>query len=193
MNKYICGVDAGFRNTGLSLFKVIVGTDKLKLIDVDVIVTKKDNKKKNVRSSDQDIQDVRFIVTGMDIFLRKNLSYKSSKNDTVMFVCEFPHGGARGARPNRTMGIITGCLATYFCVHKNYTFENVTPNEVKFGATGDKNASKEDVRKYVFKILKKKTKMFDKIKPALLEHVCDSVGAVLYFKKYSDIYKMYVR
>lgn len=91
-------------------------------------------------------------------------------------VVELPHGGAQGARANRSMGMATGVVAAVLEA-AGLPAEWVTPAEVKKAATGRKDASKADVeqavrRAFAWQAEPPRTK-------AEAEHVFDAAGALL--------------
>lgn len=184
MKYYLLGVDAGFRNTGLALFEINRG--KTQFVDGTVITTKKKaGKKKNVRVADDDVETIKKITSDLQTFIKKFVR----SNDVMLVGIEYPHGGAKGARPIRTMAMITGCLATYFELTR-YPVQHVTPSEVKEAITKKTSATKEEIILRVMRIIGERHKI--KIRDTKLEHFCDAVGAALWVKKYSDIYKIFI-
>lgn len=186
MKYFIIGVDAGFRNTGLALFEIKKG----KTIFVSGIVVetkKKSGKRKNVRVADDDVEGVKKITQDLKTFIRQ---YVDSDSMLIAAV-EYPHGGSKSARAIRTMALVTGCVAAYFEIY-GIPVQHVTPAEVKEAITKNRNATKEQIIKRVMRIIGERYNM-DHIKKSKLEHFCDAVGAALWLKKYSDLYKLMIR
>jgi len=191
MNKYVIGCDVGFRFFGLSSF--IIRDGKLYFITGKVITTENDKLKKNVRKADMDIENVKKLYTDLTNFLKPYV-YNTGQKSAILMACEMPHGGAQGARPNRTMGMATAFITT-FIMGNGFDYYSVTPKEGKVALAGSGNATKEEMinamKKKVF--YKNHKYLIDKIKKAELEHFADSIGAVIHTIKYSDIFKLYMR
>ena len=164
---------------------------KIKFIDGIVINTQKNKKQKVVID---DIESIIKITKEIKEFFEL---YKLLNGDLVYICCEFPHGGAKGARANRTMGMATAQIATMFTLINNFFIIPITPDEVKFALfprmkikwkeTKSKKPkiSKKQIIKAVRKLLgEDKCKIIDsKIKKADWEHFADSVGAIIYSTK----------
>jgi Holliday junction resolvasome RuvABC endonuclease subunit len=189
----LIGMDIGFRATGVSHFEVWNQNGKVRLnfISGIVIVTAKDKDKKNARVSDTDVQACKHIVKALDDYMETN----QIKRQKSFCACEFPTGGARGARANRTMGMATGLLIGYLESQKIFIIETVTPKEVKIAATENSKASKNEVIKAIMKkrAIYKHRKYINKIiHKNLMEHFCDSIGAAIHVVKHSDLFKLHM-
>jgi Holliday junction resolvasome RuvABC endonuclease subunit len=201
MIKYVLGVDAGFAHTGLSLFRIDTDNSKVfDFIDCKTIKTEKIGKKKQIRVADDDAERIAIIVEGIDDFL-KPYFYKVSSDGidswsvkNLYAAVELPHGGARGARPNRTMGIITGLIVSYFKL-RNIPIEYIAPNDVKLVLSGKRSASKDFIMKKIRAVLEKNLDkdVIDKLPKAKgdFEHIADSIGVVAHIRKFSQMYKVF--
>ena len=212
--KVLIGIDAGFANAGVTAFLVSKG--KLRLINAAVITTEQDERKKEMRKSDDDIERLKKMTTDMDEFIKSVdilLNRKFGVNKIKHFIAaEFPTGGAQGSRANRCMGMATGQLVSYLIV-TGIPFEQVTPAQVKSIVKNKKSVSKDDVIQAVVKyasnqkmcsfnlVQDKRTKMINiggtltnEVIPmtySLFEHAADSISAVKYVKDNSQLYKLF--
>ncbi len=162
----VVGVDPGFRNTGLSAFRL--EGEKMTFIDSACVSSKK-NKKDKRYVSVKDAEVIRAMVNWMVVFIQ------NVKADLV--VVELPPGGGQSASASRSLGISTTvCALLDQLCGRPVIF--VTPRDVKEAATGDKEAEKDAIIDAV-------TKRFPQIsahKKTKQEHVADSVGCVLAWK-----------
>jgi len=180
MDNYLFCIDAGFVATGISLFKVNGG--KFVFTGCMTSVTKKSDKKKQVRVADDDSERIKKIIIDIDEFI------KPYEHQRIMAAVELPTGGAQGARANRTMGMITGAMVTYLRM-KGWPAEYVTPNDVKVAVTGNRKASKDKIMNLIRKKLKKYNHLLPSSK-AEFEHVADSVGVALHIKRHSEMFRI---
>ncbi len=183
MNKFLFCIDAGFTHTGMSLFKVNDG--KFIFEKAYTVVTEKSSKKKQLRVADDDAERTKLIIKGINEFI------KEYETDKIMAAVELPHGGARGARAIRTMGIVAGAIVTYLEM-KNWPAEYVTPDDVKLAVAGNKKASKDEIMEKVRKILIEHKHKLPKTKNEF-EHIADSIGVALHIKKHSEMFKMLIK
>lgn len=201
MAKIVMGLDVGFVNMGCVAFELNVGGG-LDLKDCCVISTEKSNAKLNIRQADDDVRRSRELTKGLVSFYQNNVGM----SDKVLVVTEFPHGGAQGARPNRTMGMATGIVATFIEIFQDLN-DNVTPQQTKIGMTGMKSASKKEVMDNAVLFLcgdpKMKTNNRGKtewyyyvdqkvFREDVFEHIADAVGAVVYSRDNSDLYRLFL-
>jgi len=199
--RYIIGTDVGFRNMGMSLFKV----DKNKFKFIDCVVIQTDNKKKKEMSAtDLNILRTTILVDGMIDFINANIDFSFVLEGRIeMFgAFEFPHGGSKSKKAAQAMSMATAIVVTFFNIF-GIKFENVKPVEVKEAVTANKNASKDDIIKVISKKLKRHTnKINNRIKKSkrskkkfspLYEHFADSVGAVIHVRKKSLKYKQFIK
>jgi Holliday junction resolvasome RuvABC endonuclease subunit len=169
MNKWLIGIDAGFRNVGMVAFN-----SQLDIIDFCYIETKPFGKKYNVYVSTQDIFRVRKIVREMREFYE---SVVSVGEDTVLVSCELSTGGSQGARANRCMGMATAIMVTFLEIYGALTVWP-TPGDVKKVLTGNKNAAKKIVQEAVIR----KYPQFIGTKQIGFEHIADAVCAAEWAK-----------
>lgn len=181
MNKYLFCIDAGFTHTGMSLFKVNNG--KFIFQAAHTVVTEKSDKKKQIRVADDDAERTKLIIKGMKKFITPYI------NDKIMAAVELPTGGARGARANRTMGIVAGAIVTFLELME-WPTEYVSPNDVKIAIAGNKKASKEVIMNKVRKILKRHDHLLPSTKGEF-EHVADSIGCAVHIKRHSEMFRAF--
>ena len=84
-------------------------------------------------------------------------------------------------------------IITSICITLGFYIENVTPKEVKLATAGFDTATKIEVEKSIMKkvmMKKHKNKIYKKIHPKLMEHFCDSVGAVVHVVKNSTLFRI---
>ena len=171
----ITGIDIGYVATGI----VIMDTEREELIEAITIRTKKDTKKKGLRQADDDLRRCREMAEGIIEILRK---YPG------LIAVELPHGGSKaaGARPHRCMGMATGILGAILSVLE-YPADFFTPAECKKATTGNKNASKTEVR---YKIIERfGNDIFSRTKVEN-EHQYDAASSIVACMKYSEMYRM---
>ena len=200
MAKIVMGLDVGFVNMGCVVFKL--NDEELVFKDCCVISTEKSSAKLNIRQADDDVRRSREITRKLVEFYQNNVRI----GDKVLVVTEFPHGGAQGARPNRTMGMATGIVATFIEIFQDLN-DNVTPQQTKVGMTGMKSASKKEVMDGAILFLEGRTEMktnnrgkFEKYyyvnneeyREDVFEHIADAVGAVVYSRDNSDLYRLFL-
>ena len=187
LNNYLLAIDAGFANTGVALLSI----PDFKIQSVKVIVTKKDTKKKNLRVSNDDVRRVKETLNGLhNTFPILHNIFGSGR---LFGVVEIPHGGAKGARANRTMGMATATAVSFFEIH-SIPFEDIPPGDIKKQVAGKFNASKDAVREGVRNYFRGQLDEFDKamscLPERLWEHVYDALGASFWFKENSEFYKI---
>jgi len=201
IHKYVIGIDVGFRNMGLSLFKVDNG--KFKFIDCKVIQT--DTKlKKQMSVTDLNILRNIILVNGIIDFINSNINFPLVLKGRIKLfgAFEFPHGGSKSQAAVRGMSMSTAIVVTFFTIF-NIPFENVKPSEVKFAVTGKKDGKKEKIIKVISRKLKRhKNKISKRLPlsprsrkkfPPTYEHFADSVGAIMYMRKNSKKYKLFIK
>ena len=136
-----------------------------------------------MRVADDDSERIKIIIRGVNDFVS---DYEYGK---IMVAVELPTGGAQGARPNRTMGLITGAIVTYVEM-KGWPTEYVTPTDVKIAVTGNKTASKNEIMERIRNKLKRHSDKLPKTKDKF-EHIADSVGIALFIKRNSEMFKVF--
>ena len=161
----LLALDIGFRNMGWLVFNPFTDT----VVDFGCIQTEKLSGKRSIRLrvSEDDFYRCQRTAMGLCAII--------SEHRVTGIVAEIPTGGARGARPNRTMGLATGLLAG-LCEAVSIPTETYSPMEIKKAATGQRNASKEAV-------IEAMTKRFPAIasfdRPALMEHIADAAAVII--------------
>lgn len=166
MSHYILAVDAGFAGLG---YAVIQLGERDRVIAFDSIITEKNSSRKRaLRVADDDV--------ARSVALLRGLREIVLKWKPAGAVVELPTGGARGARPNRCMGLATGIIAALPAL-LDISTEWVTPREVKTAAAGDPVASKEAVQAGVKKRFPEVS--WGKLKRSKIEHAADAIGAFL--------------
>ncbi len=158
----ILSLDVGFANTGYSIF------ENDNLIDYGVISVPKTTEK--------------YVMNDYSLrcmCLYSKLSELITKYSITAIVGELPSGGAQSNKASVQMGM---ALATVSSVVSNYNLKYYwcTPQQVKFAATGKKSATKEEVIDSICD----QYNQLKELKKNILEHVCDSVSAYLYCKRY---------
>ena len=97
-------------------------------------------------------------------------------------VMELPSGGAQGARANRCMGAATAVAAVVELWVRtalpDVEFLARTPEDIKQATTGKRSGSKADVETAVRAYYNGQDALFDEVKKADREHVCDALAAV---------------
>lgn len=201
---YVMGVDIGFANTGISLFKLNIKSNgyTARLIDVCLIETEKDNKKKNIRVADDTIRRITEITQGFVEFYNKHIK----TGDKIVIFAEAPTGGGKSAQAVKAMGIATAIPAVLFEI-MNLPVEYVSPNDVKIAVTGKRTASKQEIMEKVCNMVNGEVVIEQRNHKGRIkniykyivcdqkfglnfEHIADSVGAVLHGKKKSQMFKM---
>lgn len=131
----VAGVDLGFRVTGVALAD-ITPQGALVAAGAYCVKTAQDPGKKSMFVSHQDADCAEHLAKHLVELLNQ---------PAIQLVCvELPHGGAKGARANRCMGIATGVMASVRMVLKR-SMEYYTPRDTRIAATGTDEATKQQV------------------------------------------------
>lgn len=126
----LAGIDPSLRNFGMVKGHFEVSQGDFGLSDITLIETSSDNKnKKSVRKNSDDLRRATEIYEGMTDFLT---------GVDIAFV-EIPIG-SQTSRAMTSYGICIGLLAS-----AKVPLIQVTPAEVKLAATGNKNATKQQM------------------------------------------------
>lgn len=158
----VLGIDAGFQACG------IVVAQGRTILHAATWRTERQAKKRGIRVADDDAERCQVLAR----FLLRLIREWRPQGAVV----ELPHGGAQGARANRSMGMATGVVAAVLEA-AGLPAEWVTPSDVKKAAGGRRDASKADVeqavrRAFTWQAEPPKTR-------AEAEHVFDAAGALL--------------
>lgn len=127
----VLGLDPSMSNWGIAAGTYDTVTKKLTVKHVNVIKRIKDDRK-TVRQNSKDLATAQAILKGLQPYLVEK---------PVVFV-EVPHG-SQSARAMASYGICVGILGSIRAT--GTPFFEVTANEVKLAATGNKNATKDDM------------------------------------------------
>jgi len=140
--KHLLGIDVGFANLGICAFEFREERNPL-LVKVDVIRTKPNKTKQNLRKTDDDLTRAHSTWLALEQFY-----YELPGPVACNFIAavEMPHGGAQGARANRLMGMASTLVAGWLWSHA-IPFEHYSPGEIKEFTTGREKGSKEAVLK----------------------------------------------
>jgi Holliday junction resolvasome RuvABC endonuclease subunit len=174
---YMLGVDIGFVKTGWALGEII-GDGEYHIRAVGCIATERDAHKKALRVADSDVERCQIIV--------RELMKVIHEHQPRSMVVELPHGGARGARALRCMGMATA-LAAAMAEFLALPVEWVTPGEVKKAVVGKRSGSKDSIKDAV-------RADYPEIEwpnaTMLHEHIADAVGALLVVR-HGNNYRMF--
>lgn len=125
----VLGLDPSLRNFGFAIGEVDVVTHKLTITDIDLCETEKGSNGKTIRVNSDDLTRARMIYGA----LLKNLIGVS-----VVFA-EIPVG-SQSASAMKSYGVCVALIATI-----NIPVVQLNPTEVKLAATGNKNATKQEM------------------------------------------------
>lgn len=133
----VMAVDAGFRACGIVVMELGPNLE-WRIVDMRCPVTTGRAKKLGVRVADADTSDAEAVAFRIFATIRAH----SIKH----LVVELPSGGARGARPNRCMGIATGIIAAVVMA-EGLVREYYTPMETRRAAVPgtSRSISKQEV------------------------------------------------
>lgn len=156
-----------------------------KLIAQGVIKTEKNDKKRNVRAADQQVEQIQALIGE----LRKLVEEHRPR----LLVAELPTCGGKSSRAVASMAIAQAAVAAT-AEYGSLPTEWVTPRENKVGLTGHANASKDDMMRAAAKIWP--ADEFKHVKGARkgkmrneYEHVADAVGVFEFVKGRSSMVK----
>lgn len=125
----VIGIDPSLRN--FALVKTMVDLDTQQIVSIErmSLVETTTTKNKQVRKNSDDMERCRKIYKSLQEFIE----------GAVLVCAEVPVG----SQSSRAMVSYAACVAILSTVE--LPMIQVTPNEVKLAATGDKNATKEDM------------------------------------------------
>lgn len=158
----IIGIDPSLRNTGICKGWLDLNTLEWGIEEVELAKTEK-GKVKTVRKSSDDYDRTRILYEAIK---------EAEKGAEIAFV-EMPIG-SQSADAMKSYGACIALIATL-----DIPVIQVTPTQVKVHATGDKNATKEEMIGWAFKLFPKINWLQRAGKLTLNnEHLADAVGAV---------------
>lgn len=192
--KHLLGIDVGFANLGICAFEF--REENPRLVKVDVIRTKPDKTKQNLRKTDDDLTRAHSTWLALEQFIHE-LEWKR-----IIAAVEMPHGGSKGARPARCMGMASTLVAGWLWSHA-IPFEHYAPRDIKKFTTGTFKGSKSAVQeglcdrllfdddggKDVEEVL---VFMLNKYPKGVHEHIVDAVATGWLAYKQSDLVKAFL-
>lgn len=164
----VLGLDPSLNNWGIAAGTYDTITKKLTIKHVNVIKRLKDDSKR-VRQNSKDLAAAQAILKGLQPYLVEK---------PVVFA-EVPIG-SQSARAMASYGICVGILGAIRAT--GTPFFEVTPTEVKLAATGDKNATKEDMIAYGLRehpVANWPRKNDGTVVAGSAEHMADACGAIV--------------
>jgi Holliday junction resolvasome RuvABC endonuclease subunit len=96
-------------------------------------------------------------------------------NAIARIVAEFPSCGAKSARAVAAMARAGAVVAAVTALNWRVAYARFTPRDVKLLSTGNPNATKEEVEKYVLGVWPAAAAMLPKAK-CRREHICDALA-----------------
>jgi Holliday junction resolvasome RuvABC endonuclease subunit len=191
--KYLIGLDVGYAKMGASIFRV--GDKYAQFVDSRFFSSEKESKKQKTRVDSDHIRRVSEALEWLD-YLLIHIS-----ND-VFVSAEFPTAGTKSKSAAMAFGLATGLLLGWLHI-RQIPYEHVTPQEVKFIATGRKqNVSKEQVQKGMSILLKRESIVFGEmvtleqyLKSLPIghrEHVADSIAVAWWSVRNSSNFRSFV-
>lgn len=165
MKSLILGIDPGFGAMGMAVVDVRPGT--WVVVHTRAVRTQRSTRKTTVRVADDDAERARQLAVALHDVIQE---YRP-----MGAIVELPHGGARGARAARALGIATGVVVAVLQV-AGLPVEWVTPSDVKLVA-GSLSASKVAVQRAVRKLLAWPAGWPHELWAH--EHIADAAAAVL--------------
>lgn len=149
---FILGIDAGFRNTGLSFLKFNKG--KIKVVSGTVICTELDKSLESV--TEQIINSSNKLYYGIKTFI------ESIHNPYYDIAIEYPTGGSRSAAANRAMGSAISIISIVL-QENNLHYNIISPKEVKDIVCGEIKYKKIP-KQFIISYVNKKGIAFEDIK-----------------------------
>ena len=186
MKPIVLALDPSFRNTDYAVIELVGIAERV--IEVGVVKTTKNDKKRGIRASDQRLDQIQVLVNG----IRKIIA----KHKPSMLIAELPTGGAKSANAAAAMAIaqaVCGAIVAY----EGLPCERVTPQENKYALAGKKNASKQEMMEAALKLYPKLRVEYTHTKGQYkgtikgeFEHIADAIGAFETVKENSSIIKL---
>lgn len=175
----VAGHDPSSRNWGIAGGTIDTDTGKLTIKTLRV-VRAEPLEGKQVRKNSQDLRTANQLYEGVAPFLSASLTF-----------AEIP-SGSQSARASLCSGICIGILGSLRAISQ---FVEVTPNEVKLAAVGDRKATKKQMIEWAVKKHPEAPwprKSSGEILLGDAEHMADAIGAI-YAGLKTDIYKQIIQ
>lgn len=163
------GIDPGFASLGFAV--VEIGEDSEHVVEMDVVRTSPANRKRRIREADDNVRRAGEIVKALrPLFERHKIN---------VLCCEsmsFPRGASAAAKLAMAWGVVVALASEH-----DVPILQASPKEIKKSVTGNKGASKEEVRrvledKYGDEVL---TRKIEHVTPCKQEHAFDALAAVV--------------
>lgn len=177
MNSTIVGIDLGFRNTGLVHAAPTHTPIGYRILGHACVSTEKEAGKKGLFVAVDDVQQCQRLFAGVMDFI--------TASDPGALVIELPTAGAKGARANRAMGIVTGMIGAISAA-TGLPSVWISPTDGKVAMCRKKTASKDEMMDAARALWPDAGWPATKGK---FEHIADAAAALLAAKE-SDVYKL---
>jgi len=193
----IIGLDAGFRNLGISI--VDVTDNKFDILHIETITTKRENKKRNIKVVNDDVISIKHTLDNLREAVDKHCRF----HDKLLIAAELPTAGAQSSLAAKGMayGI---CMVASFVTLYDIPAIWVTPLDVKRITSNKDNASKMFVMCNVVHKLGGDFKHVEGSKHQYIfsiddeyyretewEHIADSIGAIWHAQT-TEQYKLWL-
>lgn len=170
----VLGIDTGFSTMGISLLELSGHSDKV--LGVKTLTTKKSDKKRNVRASDDNMRRARELAV--------ELRTRIEKYD-LKAICMEAQSWPRNSSSSAKIGISWGVVAALAEAHGLPVLQ-ATPQAIKMALVGKSSASKDEI---ISAIKKRYPEIVWPTAKGKHEHIADATGAVVACMD-SDIIRM---
>jgi len=170
--RHIIGVDPGFVATGVAVYDIEQGV----LVECQTVRTAPSPAKRNLLKGSDDMRRAKEIAAMVARVIRQYPGF---------IAVEIPTAGSKSGRAARAMGIVTGMMAAIEHIME-VPAEYYTPGDVKFHATGSRNASKAQVEARIKKEFG--ALHFSRVKRDR-EHQIDAAATVLAAMRAGTLYR----
>jgi Holliday junction resolvasome RuvABC endonuclease subunit len=162
----VCGMDPSMRSWGIACGTYNLDTHEVVITHVEVVNTES-TKSKQVRTNSLDIARAVLLYEGAEDFFR-----------VAQFTFVEVPVGSQSANGMKAYGMCVGILGSVRA--SGSQFIEVTPTEVKVAATGNKNATKDDMIEWATTKHPEApwSKHHGKLNTSKVEHQADAVGAI---------------
>ena len=165
---FVLGADPGFASFGYCVMQLL--PDSEKIIEVNVIRTKKDTKKQNILAADDNLRRTRAIFAALNGVLSE---YPISVITAEMM--SYPRSSSVAAKMSLAWGVIASLSEG-----NQIPIAQASPQKIKKAICGNSKASKDDVQDALRRRYKGEFFPFQKALPAgQWEHGFDAVGSVV--------------